>query len=124
MQAVSAYGENMEQKYTDLASELGKTKRLPETGPLVDVGLEVNELDVIPVDSNLVDVAVAATLVEEVGHPREAVGVGGGDGASESVTLVGERPKILVPDADGVVGTGLSLRVLVDPGESAGADQF
>jgi len=75
------------------------------------------------VDGNLVDVAVTAALVEELGHPREAVGVGGCDGASESVTLVGEGPKILVPDADSVVGTGPGLRVLVDPGESR-ADQF
>lgn len=117
-QAVSAYGENTQEGYTDLARKLGKTERFPETGPLVDVGLEVFELDVIPVNGNLIDVAVTATLVEEVGHPREAVGVGGGDGASESVTLVGKRPKILVPDTDSVVWSGLGLRVLVDPGGS------
>jgi len=117
MQAVSAYGKDREQEHANLAGELGNTERFPETGPLVDVGLEVNELDVIIVDGNLVDVAVIAALVEEVGHPREAVGVGGGDGASESVTLVGERPEVLVPDANSIVGTGLGLSVLVDPGE-------
>ena len=107
-----------ERECTDLAGELGKTEGFAETSPLVDIGLEVDELDVVPVDGNLVDVAVTATLVEEVGHPREAVGVGGGDGASESVTLVGERPNVLVPDVDGIVGTGLGLTVLVDPEES------
>jgi len=69
------------------------------------------------VDGHLVDVAVTAALVEEVGHPREAVGGGGGDGASEGITLVGERPKVLVPDTDSGVGAGLRLGVFVDPGE-------
>jgi len=115
--AISLHGGKAEQGNTDLASEFGNAEGFAETGPLVDIGLQVNELDVIPVDSHLVHVAVTAALVEEVGHPRETVGVGGRDGASESVTLVGERPEVLVPDADSVVRAGLSLGVFVDPGK-------
>ena len=117
-QAVSACGEKIERRNTDLASELGNTEGFAEASPLVDVSLEVNELDVIPVDSHLVHVAVAAALVEEVGHPGETVGGRGRDGASKSVTLVGKGPKVLVPDADGIIRACLSLGVFVDPGES------
>jgi len=61
--SISAYTDEAKQGYTDLASELGDTEGLSETSPLVDVGLEVLELDVIPVEGHLIDVAVTAALV-------------------------------------------------------------
>jgi hypothetical protein len=69
-------------------------------------------------DGHLVDVAVTATLFEETVHPIKAVGSRGGDGASESVTLVGERPEILVPGIDSRANIGVGLRLFIDPGES------
>lgn len=109
----------MEQRYTDLASELGDTHGLPETGPLVDVGLEVIELDVIPVDGHLDDAAIVITAhFEELGHPIEAIGSRGGDGASESVTLAGERLDILIPNTKRSGRVDVGLRRFVDSGES------
>ena len=115
MYAVSGCGNKTEKRYTNLASKLGDTEGQPETSPLVDVGLEVFELDVVPMDEHLVDVAVTAAPLEEIGHPIKAVGSRSGDGASESVTLVGKRPEVLVPNADSGGGIRLSLRVFVDP---------
>jgi len=97
-----------------LASKLGDTDGFPETSPLVDVGLEVLELDVVPVNGHLIDVAVTAALVKEVGHPGIAIGGRGGRGASESVTLVGERPDVLIPSTDSIADRGVSLGWLVD----------
>jgi hypothetical protein len=103
-----------------LAGELGDTERQLETGPLVDVGLEVFELDVVPVDEHLVDMAVTAALVEEIFHPIKAVGSGSCDRASESVTLIDEGPEILIPNADGCGRIGLGLSALIDLVETEG----
>jgi len=105
------------QRYTDLASKLGHSKGLSETGPLVDVRLEVIELDIVVVDRHLVNVTIATALVQKLRHPWKAVGVRGGDRASEGVTLVGKRPEVLVPNRDSSVGARFGLSVFVNPGK-------
>lgn len=116
--AVSGYANNREEGYADLASELGDTEGQLETSPLVDVGLEVLEFDVVPMDLHLVYVTVTAALLEEIGHPIKAIGSRSGGGASESVTLVGKRPEVLVPSTDGRASIDVGLTDFVDPGKS------
>ena len=105
------------QRNTNLASKLCQTKGLSEAGPLFDVRLEVFKLDIVPVDRHLVNVTIAATLVEELRHPWEAVGIRGGDRASEGITLVGKRPEVFIPNRDSSVGVRFGLTVFVDPGK-------
>jgi len=105
------------QRNTDLASKLGQTKGLSETGPLFDVCLEVRKLDIVPVDRHLVNVTIATTLVKEVRHPWKAVGIRSGDRASEGITLVGKRPEVFIPSRDSNVGARFGLTVFVDPGK-------
>lgn len=60
--------------------------------------------------------AVTAALIEEVGHPVEAVRGGGGARTSKSVALVCERPDIAEPSLNGIGNGGVTLGYLVDPG--------
>ena len=84
--------------------------------------MEVRELDVVPVNGHLVDVAIVTALLEETGNPIEAVGRRGGAGASEGVTAVGERPDVTVPSGNSVRDGGVSLAGFVDPvGRSSSA---
>jgi len=58
-----------------LASELGNTDgQLEGGGPLLDVGLEVGELDVVPVNWHLVNATVSTARLEEAGDPIKAIG--------------------------------------------------
>jgi len=102
-----------------LASKLRDTDRLLESvGPLLDVDLEVREMHIIPMEGNLVDMAVTAALGNEVVHPREAVRGGCSARASKSVTLSCERSDVLVPTADSITDGHVSLVVLIDLIES------
>ena len=115
MHAVSVYAERRAGN-TDLASELGETHGFPKAGPLIDVGLQVIDIDVVPVDGHLLDTTVVTTAhAEELGHPVEAVGVRGGNRASESVTLAGKRFDVLVPNTEGRGRIDISLTRFVDP---------
>jgi hypothetical protein len=71
-------------------------------------------------DEHFIDMAVTAASVEEVGHPRKAVGSRGGGRASKSVTLVGKRPEVLVPNTDSRGRISLGLRAFIDLVETKG----
>lgn len=113
-----AHTPTPEKGYADLASKLGDTKGLLETGPLVDVGLEVFEFDVVPVDGHLIDVAVSTALGDELGHPIKTVGITGGARASESVTFSSARPEVLIPSIESPVNSKVGLPRFVNPGKS------
>jgi hypothetical protein len=115
--AVSANAKRAKNKSTNLASELGNTNGQLESGcPIGNVGLEIRGMDVIPVDGNLIDVAVGSAILEELSYPSKTIGSRGGARASESVTLIGERPDVTVPSRDGVGDGGIALGWFVDPG--------
>jgi hypothetical protein len=67
------------------------------------------------VNWHLVDIAVRAALLEETGHPVEAVGGGGSARASESIALVSKGPDIAVPSRNGVRDRGVALAWFIDP---------
>ena len=90
--AVSAYTKKRKERSPDLESKLGDTDRLLETGPLVDVGLEAIDRDVIVMNGHLIDVAVTAALVHERCHPIKAIGIGAGARGAKGVTFVDEGP--------------------------------
>jgi hypothetical protein len=77
---------------SNLESKLGNTDWPLETGPLVDVGLEAIDRDVVVMDGNLIDVAVSTALVEECCHPIKAIGIGAGARGTKGVTFIDERP--------------------------------
>lgn len=117
MYAFSAHFKSINEPETNLASKLGDTDGLLEgIGPVLDVDLEIREMNVVPVNENLVDMAVSAALLEEAGHPIHAVRGGGSARAPKSVTLVCERPEIVEPSRDGIGDSGKSLGWFVDPG--------
>jgi hypothetical protein len=75
MYAVGACFNGIKEQYTNLASELGNTDgQLEGGGPLLDVGLEVGELDVVPVNWHLVNATVSTARLEEAGDPIKAIG--------------------------------------------------
>jgi hypothetical protein len=103
-----------------LASELGDTDGFAESGPLLDPGLEVFDLEIVPVDEHLINVTVIAAVTDKLLHPNQAVGVTGGGRASEGVTIVGARPEVLVPSIDSVFNTEVGLLGFVDLIETKG----
>lgn len=75
------------------------------SGPLLDGGLEVGELDVILVNRHLTN----AASLEETGDPIKAVGGEGSASASESITLVSKGPGVSVPSRNSVWGRNVAL---------------
>src|SRR5882757_10226799 len=103
----------VQEAITNLTSKLRDTNGQFETSPLVDVGLEVVKLDVVPVDEHLIDCAAGAH-VEESLRPRITIGVRGGGRASESVTLAGKRLNVLLPRIGGRIRIEVGLPGFVD----------
>jgi len=97
-----------------LASELGDPDgQLESVGPLLDVGLEVHEMYVIPMRGYLINMATRA-LLHEAGHPIEAIRGGGSARAPENVTLVCERLDICAPCRDAIRDGHVRLGWFVD----------
>jgi len=98
-----------------LAGELGDTDRqLEGGGPLLDVGLEVGELDVVPVNWHLVNATVSTARLEEAGDPIEAIGGGGSARASKSISRGSKRLDVAVPGGNSVGDRSVTLGWLVD----------
>lgn len=116
MYAVSANVERIVIEHTNLTSKLGNTDRqLESVCPVLDVGLEVREMYIVPVHGHLIDATVRAALLEEIDHPSHAIRSRSGAWSSKSVTLASERFEILVPSVDGSGDIHVSLRYFVDP---------
>ena len=122
MYAVSAFSNNTKQQCTtDRASVLCHAHGHLETGPQFDVGLQLVDSVVIPVDRYLAHSAIGATLVDEVGHPRKTVGTRRGTRAAKYKTCFGKRPKVVVPKRNSRVNIKVGLADFVDPIEGGSA---
>ena len=107
--ALCATIEVLAGEFGDQDGELASV--LPE---VLHVSLKVVEVDVVPMDANVG--GFDADLVEEILHPIQAVGCGGGRRrAEDAVALILERGNVRVPHPEAFTDVHEGLAVLVDP---------